>query len=465
MPQSVVAPAPRIPDPDPSYTPTFNVLIVLADALRADRLGCYGCEQDTSPTIDALAQRGYLFEHCYSQAPWTKPSVASMLTGYVPSVHQAVFPEIEGGKAAKLQALREVFVTMPECFRAAGFRTAMFMMNAHCQSMYGFAQGVDDYWHEHFADPAKQTDLVLEWLDAHGGDPFFLYTHLRDPHHPYEPPAKCVEDLFGDLPRPSDRDFEIWRQYGPVYNAWVHQGKDHEGLCLDELSDEGMDWIRAMYEAEILYTDRQVARMLAKLEQLGIAENTIVVFVSDHGEAFREHGSYGHGKSLYNDQTHVPLIIHVPGNAEGVRVPQSVAMYDLYPSLLALCGLTPPDGLQAQSLFHPDGSLAVKEDRWVYSEADFHRVDREDWHYALTVGSHKIIHTTRPAKKLVFNLEQDPGELSPGQGIDADTIRELEDALARSRGEGRALADSFGPPEWRDADPESEEKLRAVGYL
>ena len=462
-------PAPiAIPDiPKAPLVARPNVVIFLPDALCADHLGCYGYDVPTSPAIDALAETGYLFSKCYVQSPWTKPSVASMLTGYMPSVHQAAVATLDADdKTARVQVLREQFVTLAERFKEAGYNTALFMMNAHCQREYGFAQGFDYYHHEHFIDPRLQMNKVLEWFDTEAaGEPFFLYIHLRDPHGPYRPPKRFYDALYADGDLPPEKDIEIVEQYSSVYEAWVHDRQAYNGLRLDELSEEGLAYLRRRYDGEILYVDRQLKRLLDKLAELGVDERTTIVFVSDHGEEFREHGAIGHGRTLYDEVLHVPLIIRPAAMSQGARIPWVVRMFDLYPTLLTLCGLDQTEGIQGASFFLPDGRLALREDRPAFSELDMMKPAVAQWGTSVIDGPYKMIQGPGQGRSTAFNLQRDPAELRPNTHVSRSKRVFLADCIRKQIEENRKLAEKLGPPEWNRYDEETQEKLEAAGYL
>ncbi|HEY2253852.1 MAG TPA: sulfatase-like hydrolase/transferase, partial [Planctomycetaceae bacterium] len=290
-----------------------NVLLITLDTLRADRLGCYGYWPAQTPTLDALAARGVLFERAYTPAPLTLPSHASMMTGLYPPEHGLV----TNGRGR----LDESIPTLAEIFRDAGYDTAgfigSFVLDAKFGLQRGFAAYDDDMTNtdptEHGLhrqrDGARVVDAALAWLqrDRAGSsfsrssfwgsffsEPFFCWVHLYDAHFPY----RAHVDEFGD--RFTDR----------------------------------------LYDGEIAYVDRQVARLLQHLDTQGLRERTLVVVVGDHGESLGEHDEREHGLTLYNSVLRVPWIWSGRGaTAAGQRVPQPVSLVDLRPTLLETVGL------------------------------------------------------------------------------------------------------------------------------
>jgi arylsulfatase A-like enzyme len=323
-----------------------NVLIVTIDTLRADYLGCYGHDRPTSPNIDAFAAKSVLFEHDVAQAPWTLPSYSSFFSGLYCESHGVVHRDHKLGGS---------FVTFLEKLAQNGYATGAVVSGTFTDSFWGFDQGFDSYddlgmvvdeshpdaaatssgaavteteamkaaAHRRVTSP-EVANKAIAWLDAHRDQRFALFVHFFDPHEDYVfHPG--VSERFPPRPEPSD-----------FPNA-VDARRDVTRL------------MRARYEGEIAYTDQHVGRVLARLEQLGLADDTVVVLFGDHGEAFNEHNldpehpenwkkNLGHGGSLFNEQVHVPLIVRVPGVAPG-RVASPTGTIDVGPTLLELCGV------------------------------------------------------------------------------------------------------------------------------
>ncbi|MBI4556291.1 MAG: sulfatase [Candidatus Hydrogenedentes bacterium] len=459
----------RVSEPSPKAAKP-NVIIFLSDTLRADFLSCYGYPYPTSPNIDAFARRAVLFEKCYAQSAWTKPSVASMLTGYVPSVHQAIRgctglgPEDQ----PRVPVLREQFVTLGEKFRDAGYQTAVFQMNSNLLKEHGFAQGFEHYQFMFWADPAAQMDETLLWLESQAREPFLLYVHLRDPHWKYVPPPEMLAAVFGKAPAPSEQDQKILEFYQTrhiEYDAWIGDHEPKHELSLWDLSPQGLEALRRQYAGEVRYIDDQFSRLMEKVAELNVADHTIIAVVSDHGEAFKDHGNFGHGLSLYDELLHVPLIIGPLGLKTGRRVAHNVRMFDLYPSLLTLCAIDPPAGIQAESLFAPNGSVSVRKDRLVFSETDRRQPLFENWLACVIDGRYKLIHDLKNHTQQFFDLKQDPRENDRSVKTNQAEKVNLLRSLRLYSEENAALAAKFGPQECMVLDQETREQLRAIGYV
>jgi arylsulfatase A-like enzyme len=341
----------RLPQIVPSSP---NILVIVVDTLRADHLSSYGYSRLTSPNVDRLAQRGVLFENAISASSWTQPSHASLLTGRYTYEHDA-----------EVHPLDNHYPTIAEALSARGYRTAAFSANLlFFTRRQGFGRGFilfEDNYHT-LAGMATNTiyghivefylvrrilgfegviarkfapdinDTALRWIDRHPGHPFFVFLNYFDAHDPYLPPQP-YRSKFSKIENP-----------GGLINTYLE--RFYPQMTPDQLQSE----IDA-YDGAIAYTDDYIGQLLAELQKRGLADNTLVVFTSDHGESFGEHGILQHGSSLYLEQIHVPLIFWWPGHVpEGERVAQPVTNSALPATLLDLIGE------QEQTLF-PGPSL------------------------------------------------------------------------------------------------------------
>lgn len=311
-----------------------NVVIYLVDTLRADRLGCYGYPRPVSPHLDNFAKGATLFETAIAQAPWTRPSVASVLTGMNP---------LEHGVRTLEARLPDAAETLPERLRAAGYRTAAFSTNWHVGTEAGLAQGFDDFDfspREPDSDSAAVNRRVLAWLDRYqSSEPFFLYIHTLDPHSPYTPPPD-LRQRFAAGARPQAGTIEGLRR---IYRA---KGGRRYALVRE---------VAPLYDAEVAANDRSFGALLSALKERGLFEESLIVFVSDHGEALGEHHDFGHSRSLYAEQLDVPLVVKLPSQTRGERSSRLAQHVDLLPTVLAAAGLPPPSGLRGADLFGPPG--------------------------------------------------------------------------------------------------------------
>lgn len=311
-----------------AYPPPPNIVFILIDTLRRDRLTPYGYRRNTSPEIArALAARGTVVDEAYSQAPWTLPSVVSLMTGRYPG-------EVLGSDVASFAIPRGV-ETLAEKLEKLGYATGGFLANPTLHVGAGFERGFqtfyappgDPEWMRRHADELNRH--AIPWLLARQGRPFFLYAHYVDPHDPYENP-----EIVGN-----QSAFDAGLYSGPVAGDWVH------GIYAGklQLADPARDaaHIGALYDSEVHYADRYVGELLAALDPRVLAR-TLVVLTADHGEELDDHGGWKHGQTLYEEQIHVPLIFRWDGRIPaGRRLGGTVRLLDLRPTLLAAAGSGP----------------------------------------------------------------------------------------------------------------------------
>ena len=253
-----------------------HVLIFLVDTLRADHLGCYGYDRPTSPNIDRFAAGAVRFDHPIAQSSWTRPTTASILTGLYPHNH---------GARTRNQNLGEAVPYLPELLPSLGYRALGVSTNGNAGVDFGFRRGFDHFkqMEESTSRPGthvpvwRAVDETLEWLQRIGPeDSFFVFLHVTDPHAPYAPPEHLRQQFATEAP------------LGPgILDNNEPAGDGHTTQSLEDL-----------YDAEIAFVDEHFGRMLDQLDRRGFLDDTLVVFVSDHGEEFMDHGSHGHGATL-----------------------------------------------------------------------------------------------------------------------------------------------------------------------
>jgi arylsulfatase A-like enzyme len=315
------------------------VVVYLVDTLRADHTTPYGYGRDTTPELQRFARDAVVFEQAISHASWTKPAVASVFTSLLPGRHRAVQlrDQLDAGH-----------VTLAEMLEAKGYATGGAIANS---VIYGqgtnFEQGFDFYAGLHgegdrpskLVEAAGVVDQALRWLDARRGIPTFLYVHTMDPHVPYAPPA------------PFDRKFEPHPTPG-------HPAVDPRTDYKEPADRERMI---AQYDGDVAYGDQEFGRFIRELQSRGVYDEALVVFTADHGEEFLDHGQFLHGKSVFDELIHVPLIVKFPGRRDaGARVKRQVQLVDLLPTVLQSQGLPVPEaphiaGRPLQSVIRAQG--------------------------------------------------------------------------------------------------------------
>jgi arylsulfatase A-like enzyme len=427
--------------------PIRNVVLMLIDTLRADKLKPYNPNTRVrTPGLVRFLENAVTMHDARSQENWTKPSVATLLSSLYPWQHNAFDDD------SKVPASVEL---LPEFFSARGYRTAGFIANGYVSDKFGFGQGWDDYRNyirENRRSIAQEVAAdVLHWLDTRPAkQPFFLYVHTIDPHVPYKPPKSFLA-MYDSAPYSGPVDF-------------THSNDLLERVKLGKLSLNDRDKVRleALYDGEISYHDVHFASILDGLDKRGLADDTLVVVTADHGEEFWDHGSVGHGHSVYDELLHVPLMFRIPGVTEGNAILRgNVGLVDVAPTILDALGLQVPDSMSGRS-FLPElmgqGSRAPRA-----SASGFMTGIR-----ALAVGRLKLVQRGIEQVSL-FDLEKDPGETK-------DIARTRPIALRYTRGLlGLQIADSTTPTATRRTrsharektkiDRETEAQLRALGYV
>jgi arylsulfatase A-like enzyme len=434
-----------------------NLVIVLIDTLRADHLKLYNrATRVQTDYLDRLGAEAMTFERAWAQENWTKPSVATLLSGLYPETHRT--------KNDK-HKLPSSVVLASEHFRALGFATAGFVANGYISHKFGFREGWDvwrNYVREGKANRAKfVTDDAVAWLDRRPRDkPFFLYVHTIDPHVPYIPPRKYTE-LYDPEP-----------YKGVVQARSTAKLLERVKTGAARLSDRDKRHLEALYDGEITYHDDEIARLHEALDKHGLLEDTLIVVTSDHGEEFFEHGSVGHGHSVYEELLHVPLVFRLPGAEAGqaARCDAEVGLIDVLPTACEILGVECPPGMEGRSLV-PLLEGACR-DRWPQvTFADF-----LDGQRSARSGRFKLIY--RGLAKTLFDLDADPDEtrdLSDDLPIALAAMRDLlgqhqgrlstDVGSPGAKGSGKKSKKKEHKAEETDIDEETRKQLEALGYF
>jgi arylsulfatase len=423
-----------------------NILFIVIDTLRADRLGVYGAERNTSPAIDVLAAQSVRFTRAYSTSSWTKPAVASLLTGLYPSTHQV-------NSAAR--HLPEAAETLAEILSAEGYRTFGVVSHYLLTAERGFAQGFDAYaesegggaWHVSTPGVTMQASEVLK----HYGDdtrPFFLFVHYFDPHNSY---LRHPEVGFSAA--------RVGRLNGQQSIVELRE-------IMGDLSAAELDYLRDVYDEEIRFTDTGIGRLLGLLRELDLDANTVVVLTADHGEEFLDHGWIGHSRSLYEELVRVPLLIRAPSSTPRI-VAAPVSIASIAPTILDLVGIeTAGRGFQADSLapFVTGTPGAAPES--VLAEVDYLPPKQDDprkgaFKQALVGAQFKLIYSLRSQTVELYDLQRDPAETDDISDQHPEIVARMRTELAKRI--ERVSQPLAGVSEHELSDDEIE-TLRALGY-
>lgn len=401
-----------------SAPPHPNVILITMDTLRADHVGCYGAKGVETPTLDALAHDGIVFDRAIAQVPLTWPSHTAILTG--------TYPFQNGVQDFTGHPLDPKFRSVAQAFRQAGYATGAVVSSFVLDRSWGLSRGFDFYDDAFSAAAFEQKDLglvdrkaeesvthAIQWLGRTTRRPFFLWLHLYDPHSPYDPPEP--------------------------YRTRYH---DH------------------LYDGEIAYADHELGRLIAWLKNRRIYDSSAIVFVSDHGESLGDHEEREHGFFIYNATTHVPLIVkaptrsHIPPGHRSAPV-ETIA---IGPTLTGLAAVH--DGIKKQ--FQVGGLLAAPADAdgGAYSET-FYPFGSFGWSPLHSLETTRYHYVEAPEPEL-YDLQADPDEksnLAPQQPATVDVLR--------AKTKQRLQQNPFAAPKAgsTDINPEAAEKLRALGYV
>lgn len=417
--------------------PEDNVVLIVIDTIRPDRLGCYGYPFPTTPNIDAFASEGTLFLQAVTCAPLTLPSVSAMLTSTYPVFNNVRY----NGKFF----LGEASVTLAEVLKQRGYRTAAFTGGFPLDSKFKVDQGFDVYdddfsnsedrrqhgWIGYLVDDFERTaaevnERAFEWLEKSKDDPFFLMVHYFDPHLPYAPPS------------PYDEKFD-----NP-------------------------------YDGEVAYTDEHVGELLDKLEELGLKNNTLIVLTGDHGESLGQHEEVTHGEFVYDSTVLIPLVMyHREKIPKGLKVDTMVRSIDIMPTILDFLDFPDTPHTQGVSLLPAlDGKLVETP---ILLEATLHYYESEGLGHepimitGLRTSEWKFVYVVveRDGKRgwtgELYNVADEPLELLDVKSENPEIFNRLKDemhSMIRTYSAGGVPKNNF-----MEMDRETREKLKSLGYL
>jgi arylsulfatase A-like enzyme len=399
-----------------------NFVLVLVDTLRADWTTPYGFETPVSPELQRWADRGVVFERALAQSSWTKVSMASLLTSLWPRSH---------GVRLATDGLAEGALTLADVLRDAGYRTYAVQSNGWLEQSFGFHHGFDHYVFPRALSRVAELGLSSVWphgervleeatrlIRAHpSADPFLLYLHFMDVHE-YAAPTE--------------------------FKSFGH-------------GQEGS------YLAAIRWVDDVIQRVRELIEEEGLSERTIMIFASDHGEAFGENRTQGHAQNVFTPVLHVPLIIRTPTSAPPVRVAAQVRNLDIAPTVLDIAGLAIPDSFEGESLLPlvTGGERAPDRPNFAALGAPIlagviEQVSLNDGSWALARN------LDEEGREFLFDRALDPVEDANLIDLEPDAARRMRAALDAHL--AVEVRDDTRAPNVR-IDPRIAEQLRAVGYL
>ena len=443
----------------------INVILILIDTLRSDRLSCYGYKQETSPNIDELAKEGVLFTNSFSQTSWTKSSVACLFTSLYPAQHNAnIFEDTLPDKAN----------TIAEILKGAGYITAAFVANPNVGKAFNFNQGFDLYCDDFIKDKIYYSvlrnsflgeitksisrnrffpqdganadtlnALILPWLKNHKDNKFFLYLHYRDPHSPYSPP------------------FFYYRKYVNRLMPDVYKGNDRFDVNVTEAS---------LYDGEIEFTDFQIGELLKEVDNLKLEKNTLVILLSDHGEAFLEHENKEHGFTLYQEEIRVPLIMRLPGViTAGESADYQVCTIDVMPTIIDILNIRYKGMTEGKSLVpvikNPKSSgerdFIFFEERYLMGKPILLSLREGEYKYIFT----KVFKDNIVVKSKIdqlFDLQKDPEELRNIANQRSEIVKRMKEKMDLLI---KHMKETSLPSVKTRVDEKTKEQIRALGYI
>lgn len=420
-----------------------NVVIVSIDTLRADHLGVYGYERDTSPHLDRLAADAVTFERARAPRGLTWPSLVSMFTSLYPQ---------SSNVRRNGDLLADDVPTLASILEARGYATAAFMANA-CDAF------TRNFGTRFCGDDEDVHRRALKWIAEHDDSPFLLWIHYKAPHEEYLPPKKF--DRFTD----------------PTYSGPATGKRDYlDAVMLSGKTPEAQDLehVVGLYDGEVLYSDALAQGVIEALDAHDYLSSSIYVLTSDHGEELMQHNNYYyHSCSVYEAVHHIPLIVRFPDrNFAGRRIREIVENIDIAPTLLEWLGEEPPPGFEGQSFRALVNEEPGAAEEFTEATAEYHRpgtgwigtLRTDRWHYIYNPD--RITPICRPTsdyfevrKEELYDHAKDPLEqfnvAIEHQSLTSDMQRRLLEAVSQQREQEPA----------QRADPQVIEQLKAMGYL
>jgi arylsulfatase A-like enzyme len=474
------------------------VILITIDALRADRLGCYGSRGGLTPNLDAFARDAIVFEHAFASAPWTANSFAAIFTGRYPyeSAMAPPAPAVPRPTPVRWFGLRGVHLSPPllqEVLHEAGYTTATELANPALDRCAAWDKGFEYYRNEYAAMPesrsfwaprrwallgwhyttltgwfvmrpdigrthrrifsrskppcaegASVTAAALQWLADHAQEsPFFLWVHYIDPHYPYRAPD-LPQRVLASLPQEQRQDLLSPR------------ARTEGGGPRPETPEPLRAASRTLYGYEVRYADRRAGELLAYLRRAGIYKRALIIISADHGEELWDHNGVGHGHTLYDELLRVPLLVKLPGRSPRARVKRQVRLLDLMPTILEVTGVPYRGPLRGRSLL-----AALRSDdreRPLFAEGLLHGDEQK----CLRTERYKVIYHAATGRSEVYDLRADPREQRDLGGN--QTVAARERALLKAwmaTAAGTRVRVSPKPK----VTAEMRERLRALGYI
>lgn len=457
-----------------------NILLIVMDTVRSDRLSCYGNSRPTTPMVDMLARRGVRFDNMFANSGWTLPSHASIFTGLYPVGHRATQESLELGEGPP---------TLAGILGGAGYKTMGSSTNGIVSVTSGLARGFDEFW-EVFRPAVRSEVLDGGWGHPNNvafqkflartdrEKPFFVFLNYIEPHAPYQPPEPIRSNFVGK----SYTDEQVGE-------AMKKTMPDH--YMYHNIDEDQFELLGLLYEAEINYVDRALDNVYDTLLKDGRLENTVIIVTSDHGENLGDHGHFAHVFSIHNTLLRVPMVVAFPDLSRQGEVRRDTAqLLDLFPTILDLCGVAWDGRADGRPLFaqgaefdsppamaeyyYPSQVLSVFDPEELVANVEkFHPYMKRL--RALQDGKYKLVWGSDGSREL-YDMVTDAGERTnllvdnPDHPVLESMVQELEQMVRTYQ--GGAPLDSAPPVGWLGdgferhiKDEELLKKLRSLGYI
>jgi arylsulfatase A-like enzyme len=406
-----------------------NIIIVVSDALRKDHLGCYGYKKNTSPNIDLFAEEATLFSYAFAQSPSTKPSITSLFTSLYPCQHNVIDNE---------NILPLSLLTLAEVLSQSRYITAGFTENLRISGKFKFSQGFNTWVFKN----ARKKELkernyidehILAWLEKNHKKPFFLYIHFLDPHAPYLPPP-------------------------PYSNMFDPDYKGNSGGTNSKL-----EHLMALYDGEIRFIDSRFSLIIKKIKELGILENSVLFFTSDHGEEFRERGNLHHSSSVNGEQINIPLLIRYPELFKKMSEKKLVQHIDIFPTVLDILHIKHPSiPLEGSSILARNNRSITQKKGQKTIISEHSRKDKGlGLQKCIIRGEWKLIHNIRLDSFILFNIYEDPAETTDLAEEKPEAARQLKALLLSWEQRLKGIVD----PKSIRLEKKTKEELKSLGYI
>jgi arylsulfatase A-like enzyme len=459
-----------------------NIILISIDTLRADHLGCYGYERETTPSIDRLSQDSVLFSHTYSPTDSTLPSHMSMLTSLYPTNHGLVTMPL-GGPQGESLSLDPAILTLSDLLRKEGYATSAFTGGAQVSSQFGFSKGFDFYQENKGSilnDTAESlSEKTSEWLLMNQDKKFFLFLHTYQVHAPYTPPSPYDDSFLSKNAK--------WKEADIIKILASRQGK------YSQLTQDERENLIALYDGEIKYTDEQfIQPLISQLKKLNLYDQSMIIFTADHGEEFYEHKGWEHSHSVYNENIHVPLIIKFPySKHRGKKVESTARITDILPTILEEVGIKKKnlrfDGRDLSELIDgkensPRTSIGFnfyaeyKDPKDMALRFSLLKITIINDRFKLILNeeypkdsSRRIFWTYNPppfslSRRELYDIKNDFRETKNIAETNPEAVRMLMDSVEPFRQTAKEISlQTFRGQ--RALDKETEERLRALGYI